>query len=136
MNDKKIIDFLHLYLGCDVRVKRKRDTEFLTGRMCEVTRKSNHGDWIEVRFDDVVAVTGRTSYEPSYSNFHNFFFGEDHIQPILRPLSDMTKEESFRWKQMVKSYQSYAATVKYFLDRHFDLFQLIEAGLAIDKTKL
>jgi hypothetical protein len=62
---------------------------------------------------------------------------------ILRPLSDMTDEEFDEWRNIDTDVYSHirgsvfhhGSETKYLLDRHFDLFGLIEAGLAIDKTK-
>jgi hypothetical protein len=75
--------------------------------------------------------------------------------PILRPLSDITEDElmaigvkpkrewheptlqeSKKWivdNQYLEIYS--AKEVAYLLSKHFDLFGLIDAGLAIDKTK-
>jgi hypothetical protein len=167
---KDIKDYLHLYKDCMVQVKRKNDTEYNVGRVCEITSKSNHGDWIVVRFDDVIKVTSQT-WETSTSNAHYFFFGDDYIVPILRPLSSMTEEEAievarvseweghFRdvkvtkskfddlivsWDGMPESREEFNATGEFFycaeqflylLSKHFDLFNLIEEGLAIDATK-
>lgn len=65
-------------------------------------------------------------------------------QLILRPLSSMTEEEQFESTEAL--YESlkwtrdtvlvYASKIKYLLALHFDLFGLIEAGLAIDATTL
>lgn len=96
---KNIKDYLHLYLGCDVQVRKKdRNKEWLTGRIAEVTRKSNHGDWIQVFFDEVYTVIYE-NWNESSSNAHTYFIGYDEIKPILRPLSDMTEEEArhFAW---------------------------------------
>lgn len=135
---KEIKDYLFLYLGCDVQVKRKNDKQYHIGRMCEVTLKSNHGDWIKVWFDDVITVTGST-WEQSSANQHWFFFGEDHIKPIVRKLSDMTEEEKLYALRLGNSYTDTwiggANRTAHLLSKHFDLFGLIEAGLAIDKTK-
>lgn len=139
---KKIKDYLHLYLMADVllEVKRKNDKDYIIGRMCEITRKSNHGDWVEVWFDNVITVTSNT-WETSSSNCHWFFFGEDHIKPILRPLSDMTEDEKEKWDNMRLEDFEYSTELLaanetlYLLKQGFDLFGLIESGLAIDKTK-
>ncbi len=58
----------------------------------------------------------------------------DVIKPILRPMSDMNAEEKERWGRDVKSYQSYALRIKFFIDRYLDVFGLIKKGLAIDAT--
>lgn len=146
---KNIKDYLHLYLGCEVFVQKKQGNESLVkGRICEVTNGSNHGDWIRVQFEHVVKFMYYNLDERS-SNFHTFFIGEDHIKPILRPLSDMMEEEraEFGWQddadfeELFKDGQISKNTYNAWmfpilLSKGFDLFGLIEAGLAIDKTKL
>ena len=64
------------------------------------------------------------------------------VLPILRPLSDITDEEEMEVQNHVdKMGLGYNAVqgaeiTRYLLSRHFDLFEWIPAGLAIDKTKL
>lgn len=58
----------------------------------------------------------------------------DVVKPILRPMSDMNQGEKERWSMGVKSYQSYALRIKFFVDRYLDVFGLIKKGLAIDAT--
>ena len=64
-------------------------------------------------------------------------------KPILRPLSDMTEEE----KRVVLAPSSIihdehseakamALSTNYMLSRHFDLFDLIDSGEAIDATTI
>lgn len=81
------------------------------------------------------------------------FFGEDEendvkaewIKPILRPLSSMTDDKK---KEMMKQRHKYdsgfewsnqitdmAYRMDWCIKQGFDLFGLIEAGLAVDKTK-
>lgn len=151
--DKQLKDYLHFYLMAEVllQVKRKNDKEYHIGRMCEITRKSNHGDWVQVWFDDVITVTSNT-WNTSSANSHWFFFGEDEIKPLLRPLSDMTGKELQECGNMVydftdepdlnnhkwQDFQTLLACDQFvwLLSKQFDVFMLIEAGLAIDKTKV
>jgi len=64
------------------------------------------------------------------------------VKPILRQLSDMTEPEEMEVQNMVDQMGvGYNAThgakiTGFLLSRHFDLFGWIEAGLAIDKTKI
>jgi len=204
---KDIKDYLHLYLGCEVEVRKKdRDKKWLRGFMSEISRESNHGDWIEVNFKRIVTILNQ-EWEERLSNFHNYFIGYDEIKPILRPLSDMTEEEAEDFallclnsrhapkdfitierdevqvelhkndggnlldgdveiyievscrcmdgyvsimkdgrigmsdesdtpSEEMKPVDSVEEKILYLLSKHFDLFGLIEAGLAIDKTKL
>lgn len=72
----------------------------------------------------------------------NVCTGINRIKPILRPLSDMTEEEEAEYLQIVFSHEHSntmrnlskdAEGVKYLLSKGFDLFGLIEEGLAIGK---
>lgn len=66
------------------------------------------------------------------------------IKLVLRPLSDMTDEEKNEFevfsfevmKEDLNQVERNALKTKWYLEKHFDLFGLIEAGLAIDKTTL
>lgn len=129
--EKQLKDYLHLYNNRFNPVKVIVDNE-----------EQKYLWDIEVYEEDYVNITlGDTKLRDMEGNSDNWNvyndnYSLDRIKPILRPLSDMKTKESQRWNMMAKSYQSYSATVKYFLDNHFDLFGLIEAGIAIDKTTL
>lgn len=66
-------------------------------------------------------------------------------KPVLRPLTDMSNDESIelgysRPKDWLIDHKDFgelhsAKTFVYLLKQGFDLFGLIDAGLAIDKTK-
>lgn len=116
--EKKITDYLHFYLGqeCKWRVLSDSDEEWT---------KSN----VDLKMLDV--LYDRQPFE---------------IKPILRPLSNMTQEE-FRdtelsshpkfWTALpTDEYHMKLSSVVYMLKKGFDLFGLIESGLAIDKTTL
>jgi hypothetical protein len=121
MMEKSIKDYLHLYLGCKVYDTKAEPNDCIS----TMTTVSNEGYIID--------------------NFANDLPVED-IKPILRPLSDMTDDDfkycgqwgfgaiNLEHKLLHKTF-SPEATV-YLLSKHFDLFQLIEAGLAIDATTL
>jgi hypothetical protein len=55
------------------------------------------------------------------------------LKLILRPLSNMTEEEMKESEPFM--FDSFELT-RYLLSKHFDLFGLIDAGLAIDKTTI
>jgi len=67
-------------------------------------------------------------------------------KPILRPLSDLTKEElieqgfwhhiDFLTHEKQNPIEAPYFMVEYLLSKHFDVFGLIEAGLAIDINTL
>lgn len=114
-----IKDYLHLYLGCEAT-----DGFAITGALTEVS--------IDTFGESCVIGMNGMSYR----------FTVDAIKPILRPLSEMTAEERKTWANVrfpdntrLEPIQWEAESVRYLLSRQFDLFGLIEAGLAIDKTK-
>jgi len=80
-------------------------------------------------------------------------YWDEYKKPILRPLSDMTEgehsdfenisfsEDTKNWEYDEELKMSIGESTEfnrfaYLLSKHFDLFGLIEAGLAIDKTTL
>lgn len=148
---KEIKDYLHLYLGCRVIVEDK-----LMGTLEGVSTPNAgcSGDNPLIFFDDGEVSTGDFEIET--------------VKPILRPLSDMKKEETlaafhmsyqdakyqfdefqkvdnndFGWRarnqngmECFMPANSFKPDVLlYLLKQGFDLFGLIESGLAIDKTK-
>ena len=121
---KDIKDYLHLYLGCEVYVERYDKI----GTLVMVSSESRMG-WVRLR-------------NPDISEWQE-------IKPILRPLSDMTEEEKDDFADHGYEFEdngelpvniwkgvNMSGHVLWLLSKGFDLFGLIEAGLAIDKTKL
>jgi hypothetical protein len=118
--DKKIQDYLHLYMGC----------EGIAKTIAPFKTRLVVSNWS----DDL-----RDGIELCQVEEYNF-------KPILRPLSDMTKDEESElrniWSDEYETGNNYtsiiadAAQIKWLLSKHFDLFGLIEAGLAIDATTL
>ena len=130
---KKIEDYIHLYLGCDVEL-------------------DNSGSKVVKK---LVAVGGVDDYAycklrlgtPEKGIVHATLLREKRVKLILRPLSDMTDVEH---RELMKicfedEFQTLALApvgcgcpkgFAYLLSKHFDLFGLIEAGLAIDATTL
>jgi hypothetical protein len=115
----KLQDYLHLYLGCEVECKHIYD-----GFRAEL-----------------VAVNNTTSFKNGLTIIDCINL---NAKPILRPLSDMTDEEYSEFNNIpddvyrggrfnVLTHQG--TCTKWLLSKQFDLFGLIEAGLAIDKTK-
>ena len=143
-NTKQISDYLHLYLGCDLKIKAFNEAYYLNGSIQKLTPET----------------------------LAEIYDGNDH-KPILRPLSDMTEEEArvilpdmptenklIEWGyyneysegnvfyQYLKKAEDERLTSILedslgvpehwlsLLSKGFDLFGLRDAGLAIDKTKL
>lgn len=119
---KELKNYIHLYLGADVQVRKvnDKDREFNTGRICEVTRKSNHGDWIMVWFDDVITVTNDTFNELK-SNAHTYFIGHDEIKLILRPLSEITEDEAI---EIAKIMYGQPDSIKWRMENKGDYFNV------------
>jgi hypothetical protein len=110
---KQLKDYLHLYLGCQIRFHSN-----LTGTW---------GIWNKMTYSDIELAVAHIG------------FGEK-CQIQLRPLSDMTEEEMLEVDIDIPNISSEyeKLTPKAFtqlLQWGFDLFGLIESGLAIDKTK-
>lgn len=130
MSEIKLKDVIHLYLGCRVStpIGEGQFTQYSveTGQ-CEIVYGAMGPDFAKV-------------YDVS------------ELMPILRPLSGMTEEEmeecgnlcyDFRDdpelnKWDVNSFNCLLMPEQFLwlLSRHFDLFDLIESGQAIDKTKI
>lgn len=131
--DKKIEDYLHLYLGCCYRLTPKK-----------YTPRYKSSRTTKVRYANFYPLMDKIK-NPTYYDF----------KLILRPLGDMTEEEgryvvnhySLRSVDMPinkrlfgielsKRLSGQMEVTKYLLSKHFDLFGLIPAGLAIDATTL
>lgn len=112
---KNIENYLHLYIGINCQFKERK-----TGNM--FTRHLEAPD------------VGHYLYEDFYS----------FVKPILRPISDIEDDsEEDKWlhdycsdKGIAPSFLEMAEVTIYLLRKGFDLFGLIDADLAIDKTKL
>lgn len=130
--EKRIEDYLHLYLGCSVMVEQLKNNSNNTANKTVLTGPYK---LIAVDLSDnnrVIKLDGHT------------LVATDTIKPVLRPLSDMTEDEAieFGWMRLF--------TLEHFIDKkmynpgafahllakHFDLLNLIEEGLAVDATKM
>lgn len=132
---KYLSEYIGFYLGQQVLTpSRKSSTEgkkmgYKNGELCEYSIKSK---LCEVKFDeDSLPID----------------FDVDEIKLLLIPLKDMNDDdmkfiEIEDREFMLKNFEIgnvlnfTAEQFRYLLNRGFDLFGLIEAGLAIDKTKL
>jgi hypothetical protein len=115
--EKKIEDYLYLYYKSEIS--------------CEGT-----GGYKLISFDDKEAEVFHEHY-----GFEGYELSE--IKLVLRPLSDMTLEESKEYNDKMSwcieqndesLARESAEETRYLLSRSFDLFELIKSGLAIDKT--
>lgn len=125
--EKKIVDYLHLYIGSKIRYAP------LGGEYFDETMTGIDG-WKVL-----------TENEPDYS------CAAEECKLILRPLSSMTEEEMQECGNMVydfsgdpdlnkwepKDFEIGLAPEQFYwlLSKHFDLFNLIPEGLALDATQ-
>jgi len=130
-NKKHIKDYLHYYIGCDVLLR-------LEG------------------YENPMPITGigETFFVLKFQNGDSKIRIQhiNCIRLILRPLSSMTDEELNVCGNMIYDFSDDPELSKhkwrdfeiglapeqfhYLLQQGFDLFGLIESGLAIDKTKI
>jgi hypothetical protein len=107
---KEIKDYLHLYLGCEIINTNEDGTIWFKGILTADTLN--------------LILKGRLNMS----------------KMLLRPLSSMTdKDEEATGLNAAYEFAHYTFTPSeflYFLSHGFDLFGLIEAGLAIDVTTL
>lgn len=148
---KEIKDYLHLYAGCPVEFDRY-------GTLCMGTltaslfKDFNHGE-VELKLilrplrdmteDEAIEVFKMVSLlDLSECQFE---FGENYTTWINANLNGRVIDSiNFLGDniEMMNNDGTYsplnpiAPVHKYYLSRHFDLFSLIENGLAIDKTTL
>jgi len=110
---KDIKDYLHLYLGCQMGYASHHEPQNATYTLTVENFKEaiEFGDPIHLR-----PLSSMTEDEKT-----------DAVYPMLYGLTTLEGDENIG--------QS-AELTKYLLSKHFDLFQLIEAGLAIDATKI
>jgi hypothetical protein len=155
---KKLEDYLHLYLGCEVEFVFETRTGGKENRTGRIERIGKNG---VVKDVDIFGANGA------------YIKRADEVKPILRPLSDMTEEEAIEltkltaWKyygghpseRVYKTYKNafgqlvvswgehhreknvpitkssfYPEEIPWLLSKGFDLFNLIHEGLAIDKS--
>jgi hypothetical protein len=117
---KELKDFIHLYLGCQCQFET--DTFILDG-----------------------IIGGQIVYSTESDESGEGIYDIEDIKPILRKLSDMTEEETNEFnmiyydEQFETEYQKIITNAKatsFLLSKHFDIFNLIPSGLAIDSKTL
>jgi hypothetical protein len=124
--EKKIEDYLHLYLGCECVCTEKEGLFKLVG----ITDKAFlEGDWSEVLPKSKFLLNPKISLKSvPFSDL------KLALIPKFIPLKDDEMMEMIRLSG--KNMETSMEGVRYALSLGKDLFGLIEAGLAIDKTKL
>lgn len=125
---REIKDYLHLYLGCECQTDEGKIGWFSGFDVCE-------------RDYSITMITVRFSDKSDDWTVLNDNEECDRIKLILRPLSDMTEEED--QIELPKHNRGefidmhwYPEGYVWLLSKGFDLFGLIDEGLAINKTTL
>lgn len=117
-NEKQLKDYLHLYLGCEV--KYSNGLHYGTARYDAV-------------YPEGIRIAGIEIW---------MFFNQ--VQLILRRLESMTEEERREkdeiywrdWYPFGVIQEMEARKIQHLLSKGFDLFGLIDAGLAIDAATI
>ena len=103
---EKAEDYLYFYIGCDVLI-------------CEPNTEPVSA--VLEGYDIVLnkAISERISYDPSW------------IKPILKKLTSLPNSEAIYLKKdkFINQYQ----ITKYLISKGYDVFDLIDKGLAVDK---
>ena len=139
---KELKDYLPFYLGCECNTPD--GVLILNGLNINDSRNQV---WFYCRWNNK-----KTRYLPKQNaeilnkqSLVGKSFKYSQIKPILRPLSDMTYEERGELQKVVgwldfKHYLNLRfynpEMLLFLLPKHFDIFGLIESGLAVDKTTL
>lgn len=121
--NKKLQDYLHLYLGCEMKHQSFQANVILKG----------------------VTITGfSVGFKDDDARFNTL---HENCKLLLRPLSDMRAaellevesmlpvDEAIEEEDVIKMLGQSAECTRWLLAKSFDLFGLIESGLALDKTK-
>lgn len=117
---KELKSYLHFYIGCGVRVR--------------IDHNDVWSEWITLQLHDLYTIIGKSML----------------VELRLRSLSNLTKEECIligigMWSKLnsakatargYKDIQWFPEEFVELLKREFDLFGLIEAGLAIEKQTI
>lgn len=130
--ERRIEDYLHLYLGCNVMIER---VDY--GPHNTTIKPITRGPFKLVEID--------ISNNSRQFKTEGFILNEnDIVKPVLRPLNDMTEDEAieFGWMRLftlehfVEKKLFKSELLAHMLARHFDVFDLITDGLALDSTKM
>lgn len=160
---KTLEDYLHLYVGCEVQYEGIVNGNELGAELKANKHDVFYIPKIEEKRGLKTGVLKKIEYTVN-GKFRMCRIGRKGLQshytcekfkPILRPLSDMTEGELQECGNLVYDFSDDTSGLglnehkwedftlllcveqfHWLLSKHFDLFGLIEAGLAIDKTKM
>jgi len=139
---KELKDYIHLYIGCNVI-----DEHNFIMKLVGVTAS-------EVEDGKTIAICDIIDNSKTTGPFQELYVEE--VKLVLRPLESMTESEMYEYTKMASPAREgknilpvikAGPLINHFLNKHdpviikwllgksFDLFGLIPAGLAVDKTK-
>jgi hypothetical protein len=134
--EKNIRDYLHLYMGC--KVETNINGKYVHPYGCLSIDVIDSDTYNTIIFN--LKLSENDLEKGWVDNTHLY------VKPILRPLSSITEDEKNEASAFIEptnqfrlyssGYTHYAKCTHFLLSNGFDLFGLIEAGLAIDATTL
>lgn len=130
--EKQLKDYLHLYIGCDVQ------TRFgITNFNYYTLDLWSRGAYQEIRpiLRPLSSITEEEAEKICFFNYGEnyswYIYGNEPNPHILHLL-----EGDEKYTDRIKLYIGTPEVWRYLLSKSFDLFGLIESGLAIDATTL
>lgn len=145
--NKNIKDYLHLYLGCECIVKEPGESAFKS-----VLEGIQRGKFLLKEYGHLLlweAAEIKPILRPLSDMTEEELIEQENIFKIYEPDFEVTPDMRKNAWEKIKNDGIMAVEFsednnplmvfelfRYFLSKHFDLFGLIESGLAIDKTKL
>lgn len=135
----KLQDNIHYYIGCEVIVDGKERARLIGGSFVPNSCNQIYYDLQteEMKAEDI-------DFAMPYNDDADD--PEPRIKPILRKLTDITEEESNEYRKFLYGRTDGAHSVimlvetprsfDYLIKKHFDVFGLINKGLAIDSKTL
>lgn len=152
--EKKIEDYLHLYLGCDVKSKRMGIIFPLTTVTTNTPNIFKYGEYTlllrplsDIQIEEAANCVTQVFCPRNNYPLKDFRLTKNEYgNPVCRLNNDWFDESltfgtktgaiwSARDKHLANT-KIPSSIFVYLLKQGFDLFGLIESGLAIDKTKL
>lgn len=120
---KELKDYLHLYIGSPIRHKWSETVQVLTGQ-----RTQAH--WI-LLLRPLSSITEKEAVEIFNSGLNESYCG-DKLAALMHIFSDEKRNED----QHPISFKAASEITRVLLKIGFDLFGLIEAGLAIERKEV
>lgn len=135
--EKQLKDFLHLYLGCNMVCITKRNTDLLrNGRIKKLTYLGLNLNSTFTDYKPILRHLDSMTKEEvaDLLGIEGFITKGNFCAPFFQvEYKDLNGEENYKHQYYN---QLSPDQVVLLLSKHFDLFRLIESGLAISASKL